>query len=163
MTSLVEKKPLNQREFSFYMFFAVLILFLIFIAALSIFYLLPRPNVTLTHIPIGETTDFPATDRPYLVRAEETSLFIVRTETGWLAFNHRTPYEMSVGRCLFVWTEANGRFEDPCSGSKFSLTGQLIERPAAQNLDQYPITEISGELFVDLTTLIPGEPAEPIQ
>jgi len=160
MSSLAEKKPVNRQEFSFYLLLAVLLLFLILVAALSLLYALPRPNITLTQVSIGETTGFSSMERPYLVMVEETPLFIVRTETGWLALERHTPYEMSVGRCLFVWAEANGRFEDPCSGSKFSLTGQLLEGPATQNLDQYPITEKSGELFVDLTALIPGESNE---
>lgn len=163
MTTLAEKKPLNRREFSYYLLFGVLVLFLFTIAGLSVLYALPRHTEGPVRVPIGASVDFPSMERPYVVKVEDTALFIVRTETGWLALDRHTPYEMSVGRCLFAWTEANGRFEDPCSGSKFSLTGQLIDGPAVQNLDQYPITENSGELFVDLTTLIPGEHADPIQ
>ena len=163
VTSLVEQKPLNQREFSYYLLFAVLILFLLTGILLSLLYALPRYDEGPVHVPVGTIADFPSIERPYPVTAEGVSLFIVQTETGWLALDRQTPYEMSVGRCEYAWEASNGRFVDPCSGSKFSLTGQLIEGPATQNLDQYPITEKSGELFVDLTTLIPGAPAEPIQ
>lgn len=157
MTSLAERKPLNRQEFSYYLLFAVLILFFVFTAVLSLLYALPRPNITMTRVAIGESADFPSMERPYAVTAEEANLFIVRTETGWLALNGLTPFHKS---CRFVWTEANQRFEDPCFGSKFTLDGRLLEGPATRNLDQYPITEKSGELFVDLTTLIRGETDE---
>ena len=160
MTSLAERKPLTRREFSYYLLFAVLILFLILTAALSLLYALPRPNITMTRVPIGESSDFPSMERPYPVRVEETSLFIVRTETGWLALDRRTPISWSNNGCLFAWTEANGSFVVPCYGSKFTLNGRLLEGPATQDLNQYPITERSGELFVDLTTLIQGETAK---
>lgn len=160
MTSLAEKKPLNRQEFSYYLFFTILFLFLTLIAVLSLLYAIPRLDPDPIRIPVGTTNDFPSLERPYPITAGEIQIYIVRTETGWLALDRRTPYSMSVGRCRFVWTEANGRFEDPCSGSKFSLHGQLLEGPATQNLDQYPITEQSRELFVDLTTLITGETSE---
>ncbi|MFZ0547178.1 MAG: hypothetical protein WAM60_17155, partial [Candidatus Promineifilaceae bacterium] len=108
------------------------------------------------------TADFPSTERPYPITVEGTQLFIVHTETGWLALDRRTPFLEADHRCFFAWEEANGRFVDPCYGSKFTLDGRLLEGPARRNLDQYPITEKSGELFVDLTTLIPGEAAVPI-
>jgi hypothetical protein len=93
---------------------------------------------------------------------EETSLFIIRTGNGWLALDRRTPIpwaDFEEG-CTFAWEDANGRFVDPCSGSKFTLDGRLLESPAPQDLNQYPITERSGELFIDLTKMIPGESSE---
>lgn len=160
MTSLTEKKPVNQREFSYYLLGAVLFIFLILVAALSLFYTLPRQDAGKVQIPVGTSADFSSMDRPYPITAEGTSLFIVRTDTGWLALDGQTPYEMSFGRCILAWEEANGRFVDPCSGSKFTLDGRLLEGPATQDLDQYPITEKSGELFVNLTTMIPGKSFE---
>jgi cytochrome b6-f complex iron-sulfur subunit len=159
MNSLFEQKPLNLREFSYYLLFAIIILFLLLTTFLSLVYALPRNSEGPVRVSVGATADFPAMDRPYAVTTEEAHLFIVRTQTGWLALDRHTPAFRS---CLFAWTEANQRFEDPCYGSKFTLDGRLLEGPAAQNLNQYPITEKSGELFVDLKTIIPGEAAIPI-
>jgi cytochrome b6-f complex iron-sulfur subunit len=156
----IERKPLNRQEFAYYLFLATLSLFLLLIAALALWYMLPREGVRLIHVEIGNVEDYPLSDRPYAIRAEGVSLFIVRTESGWLVFDGRTPF---IRPCRYVWTEANERFEDPCYGSKFTLDGTLLEGPARRYLDQYPITEKSGELFVDLTTLILGEAAEPIE
>lgn len=157
MASFVRQKPLNRREFSYYLLIAVLVLFLLVVAVLSILYALPRSDKSIARVLVGQSDDFPSTERPYLVQLEEASIFLVRTENGWLALDRRTPYEMSVGSCEYAWEQANGRFTDPCSGSKFTLDGRLLEGPATQDLNQYPITEKSGELFVDLTTLIQGQ------
>jgi cytochrome b6-f complex iron-sulfur subunit len=120
-------------------------------------YALPRNSEGPVRVSVGTTADFPSMERPHAITLEGVSLFIVRTEADWLALDRRTP---SVRSCLFAWTVANERFEDPCYGSKFTLDGTLLEGPATRNLDQYPITEKSGELFVDLTTIIPGETSE---
>jgi cytochrome b6-f complex iron-sulfur subunit len=157
MSTLAEQKPITRREFSYYLLFAVLILFIFSIATLSLVYALPRNSEGSVRVSVGTTADFPSMERPYAVTVEGSHLFIVHTETGWLALDRRTPAFRS---CLFAWTEANQRFEDPCYGSKFTLNGDLLEGPATRNLDQYRIIEKSGELFVDLTTKIPGETAK---
>lgn len=41
--------------------------------------------------------------------------------------------------CLYEWIEMTGRYECPCHGSKFSLTGDYIEGPAGRNLDRFVI------------------------
>ena len=157
LSSSIERKPLNRQEFAYYLFLATLSLFLLLIADLALWYMLPREGVRLIHVEIGNVEDYPLSDRPYAIRAEDVSLFIVHTELGWLAFDGRTPF---IRPCRYVWTEVNERFEDPCYGSKFSLDGRLLEGPASQNLNRYPVVEESGKIFVNLTRLIPGESVE---
>ena len=42
--------------------------------------------------------------------------------------------------CLPKWVPTNNRFECPCHGSKFQLSGQWIEGPAPRNLDRFIAT-----------------------
>ena len=59
--------------------------------------------------------------------------------------------------CLYKWVDANGRFECPCHGSKYTTTGRYIEGPAPRSLDRFfiTITTSSGQV---LTTDIAGDP-----
>lgn len=46
--------------------------------------------------------------------------------------------------CLYKWVDANNRFECPCHGSKFNLTGTYIEGPAPRSLDRFHITVVTS-------------------
>jgi cytochrome b6-f complex iron-sulfur subunit len=41
--------------------------------------------------------------------------------------------------CLYAWADVTSRFECPCHGSKFSLTGKYIAGPAPRSLDRFEI------------------------
>ena len=51
--------------------------------------------------------------------------------------------------CLPKWVPTNHRFECPCHGSKFQLSGTWIEGPAPRNLDRF----IATVTYADGTTL----------
>ncbi len=51
--------------------------------------------------------------------------------------------------CLPKWVPTNGRFECPCHGSKFHLSGNWIEGPAPRNLDLF----IATVTYADGTTV----------
>lgn len=51
--------------------------------------------------------------------------------------------------CLPKWVPTNNRFECPCHGSKFHLSGDWIEGPAPRNLDLF----IARVTYADGTTL----------
>ncbi len=51
--------------------------------------------------------------------------------------------------CLPKWVPTNGRFECPCHGSKFRLSGSWIEGPAPRDLDTF-ITTVT---YADGTTV----------
>ena len=56
--------------------------------------------------------------------------------------------------CLPKWVPTNNRFECPCHGSKFQLSGQWIEGPAPRNLDRF----IATVTYADGTTVeTPGD------
>lgn len=52
--------------------------------------------------------------------------------------------------CLYNWIETTNRFECPCHGSKFELTGEFIEGPAPTSLHRFPILAVDPD---DGTTL----------
>lgn len=59
--------------------------------------------------------------------------------------------------CLPKWSETNERFECPCHGSKFELSGEYIEGPAPRNLDRFRVTVVFAD-GTELTTDGDGAP-----
>ena len=51
--------------------------------------------------------------------------------------------------CLPKWVPTNGRFECPCHGSKFQLSGDWIEGPAPRHLDKF----VATVTYADGTTI----------
>jgi cytochrome b6-f complex iron-sulfur subunit len=47
--------------------------------------------------------------------------------------------------CLYAWVDVTDRFECPCHGSKFELTGDYIEGPARRSLDRFVIRAIAPD------------------
>ena len=47
--------------------------------------------------------------------------------------------------CLYAWVDVTYRFECPCHGSKFELTGDYIEGPARRSLDRFVIRAVSPD------------------
>jgi len=47
--------------------------------------------------------------------------------------------------CLYKWVPLNNRFECPCHGSKYQLTGQYIEGPAPRSLDRFVMQALDGQ------------------
>ena len=47
--------------------------------------------------------------------------------------------------CLYGWVDMTFRFECPCHGSKFEMTGDYIEGPARRSLDRFVIRAISPD------------------
>ncbi len=60
--------------------------------------------------------------------------------------------------CLPKWVETNGRFECPCHGSKFQLSGAYIEGPAPRALDRFRTTVV----FEDGTTATTNDAGDPV-
>lgn len=60
--------------------------------------------------------------------------------------------------CLYQWIEVTVRFECPCHGSKFALTGDYLVGPARRSLDRFVIQayRADGSLRAETTPL--GEP-----
>jgi cytochrome b6-f complex iron-sulfur subunit len=47
--------------------------------------------------------------------------------------------------CLYEWIPMTDRFECPCHGSKFQLTGDYIAGPARRNLDRFVIKAVAPD------------------
>jgi cytochrome b6-f complex iron-sulfur subunit len=60
--------------------------------------------------------------------------------------------------CLYDWADVTSRFECPCHGSKFSLTGDYLEGPAPRNLDRFVIRAISPDGAIKES--VEGEPLQ---
>lgn len=76
-------------------------------------------------------------------------IFLVHDQTlGFLALYSRDPHGFG---CEIKWVEANGRFEDPCGGSKYTRTGDYIDGPAPRGMDRFKaMVNDNGEIFVDV-------------
>ena len=106
----------------------------------------PIGSVTPLRLPTANQADLPV------------PIFLVHDPlAGFLALYQRDPRSF----CEVKWNAAAVRFEDLCSGSQYSRTGEPFAEPpgepASRGLDRYPVmvTE-GGEVKVNLNELQPG-------
>lgn len=52
--------------------------------------------------------------------------------------------------CSLHWDAEKNRFQCPCHGSSFSLTGEVLTAPAPRPLDMYPVRIENGLVRVDV-------------
>lgn len=60
--------------------------------------------------------------------------------------------------CLYEWIPMTGRFECPCHGSKFALTGDYLAGPARRSLDRFVIQAVGPDGSVRAETGPEGGP-----
>jgi cytochrome b6-f complex iron-sulfur subunit len=60
--------------------------------------------------------------------------------------------------CRVPYCQQSQWFECPCHGSKYNKAGEYQLGPAPTGLQRFPITEASGNIMVDTSTLNPGPP-----
>ncbi len=129
-------KPINRREFLYYIWGASMAVLLAESTGAIIWFALPRfregeyggvfkldPSV----IPAAGSAP---------VRYPSGKFWISNTQDGVLALSMVCTH---LG-CIFAWVPTNNRFECPCHGSKFQLNGKYIEGPAPRNLDRFVLT-----------------------
>jgi len=145
---------LNRREVLNYFLLSSLILLTITLTGLLAIYATPRPD----YLTLGPVSDYPPADRPYLIQVEqhEPPLWLVNMGSELRVFHPATPERMRMP-CQYTWATITNRFEDPCSGSKFSLTGDRIDGPAPRSLDQYRVTIQRGQIRVERSRLITSQ------
>lgn len=140
----------KRREYSFYLLFAALLLLLFVAMAAAVWYLIP---VNTTRVEVGPLHQYPvSTERPYIAKSAEA--WIVNINGDLQAFSNLTPYKWPLispedEGCPVSWNNANSRFEDPCSGSKFRLDGTLIGSPATRDLDRLELTVRKGKVYIE--------------
>jgi cytochrome b6-f complex iron-sulfur subunit len=151
---------LIRREVLYYILFAALLLFSALIVALTYWVLSPRGDTIRL-----DRAAYPPAHTPYEVRLDDISFWLVNLDGHVIAFDAFTPGVPPRARtrpCMYTWSVANGRFEDPCFGAKFTLDGSYIEGPALRSLDRYAVRVTEDTLRIDVTDVIPGAPITPV-
>lgn len=149
--------PLNRREFLYYLWGVSIAVFMAGSGGATIWFALPRFragefggvfNVNVDRIPdsnsppegfadgrfwlvnIGqETIENPRRPEEYPIQQGVLALYMVCVHLG----------------CLYKWVDTNFRFECPCHGSKYLLSGERIDGPANRNLDVFIVEVVDGE------------------
>lgn len=144
------------------------LLLLIPLSGIVMFWQMIRPQPE--YAVVGSAQDFSETPTLRVLQTREgehLSIWIVKTDRGWRAFDGQLRF--GTMNCFFGWQSVTRRFEDPCSGAKFSRTGEFNEyqlyaywRSFARNLDEYPVLEQNGNILVEVSRRIPGAPASEI-
>lgn len=153
-------KPINRRELLSYLWLGTVILWLLSLGGAAVWYALPEDINPPPPIDIGSLADFPPSSMPYqLLLAEKVPAWVVHTENTLYIFNRYAPYNSPYAlrnSCLYAWNSETVRFEDPCSGDKWTLTGDMIlEASSAKwsrtRLDVFSYEIVNGRILVSPT------------
>lgn len=158
---------INQRELTYYILFATITSFFIFITGLSVWFYSGTAEPS-TWVTVGQISDFPVPNeqgeiRPYRIPITDSDyVWVTHNEGEIRVFSPYTTMRwLSVHGelgCRYAWNRASGRFEDPCSGSKYRLDGVIISGPATHDLNQYTTTiEQDGEILINTNQLTAGQ------
>ncbi len=132
-------KPINRREFLYYIWGASMAVFLAQTAGAIIWFALPRFRE-------GEFGGVFSID-PATVPAVGATPVANPTGKYWLSNTPNGVLALSMVcthlGCLFKWVDATGRFECPCHGSKFEEDGTFIEGPAPRSLDRFAVRVVT--------------------
>ena len=163
------KTPATRREMLGYAQVAALILLLGVVIANSLWVMVLRPEWIDLGAVDGLNRDVPTVHT--ITRRDKTVLtvWVVYTLDKWLVFDGLTPFGPGApgsfsSHCLYQWQPVTHRFEDPCTGYKFSLTGAFVDPYGqfvgrrVQNLDQYSSSSRDSHLFIDANRVIHADP-----
>jgi cytochrome b6-f complex iron-sulfur subunit len=155
--------PMTRREFLYYIWASSLALFMAEMGGVTLWFALPR-------FKLGEfggffeldVTDVPAADsgpKPYdggrfwLVNLGDKSLSDERQPKDYPQTKGvKALYKICVHLgCIYKWVPTNNRFECPCHGSKYLLTGSRVDGPARRNLDVFIVQALdaSGQVIAE--------------
>lgn len=134
--SQVQIKPINRREFLYYIWNASMALLLAETGVVIFLFSLPRFRAGEFGgvFTIGPKDLPPVDSAP--VGNPSGKYWLSNTKDGVLALSMVCTH---LG-CLFKWVPTNNRFECPCHGSKFQANGTYISGPAPRNLDRFAVT-----------------------
>ena len=146
-------KPINRREFLYYIWGASVALLTAGSGGLLIWFALPRfrEGEFGGVFPI-EAGTIPAAGAPPK-RIDAGRFWLSHTDKGVVAISTVCTH---LG-CLYAWVTTYRRFECPCHGSKFTAEGQYIEGPAPRNLDVFAVQVVTPS---GTTVHGDGEPAD---
>lgn len=145
----------TRREFLYYVWGASIVLILGQATAGLIWFSLPRFKAGQ----FGGIFSFPGTDVPDAGSAPTN----IPSGRFWLANVPDQGFVALYGVCTHLgclpkWVDTNRRFECPCHGSKFELSGLYIEGPAPRSLDRFK-TKVT---FEDGTVAETNDSGDPI-
>lgn len=144
----------NRREFLYYIWGASIALLLGEAGAAFIWFALPR----FKEGTFGGIFSFPPDRVPQVdtfPSSEPAGRFHVSNVEDGLVVLYGVCTHLG---CLPKWVEATHRFECPCHGSKFELSGRYIEGPAPRSLDRFETTVF----FTDGTSAVTNASGDPI-
>jgi cytochrome b6-f complex iron-sulfur subunit len=149
----VQVKPINRREFLYYIWGASVALLLAQSGGAIIWFALPRFRA-------GEFGGVFTVD-PALVPAVGAPPAQFSSGKFWLSNTANGAIALSMVcthlGCLYKWVDSTNRFECPCHGSKFTGEGKYIEGPAPRSLDYFEITTSETALLVNTGKKIKGD------
>ncbi len=131
----------SRREFLYYIWGASIALLLGQATAATLWFAFPR----FREGEFGGTFTFNPADLPAVGTVPESvpagRFHVSNTDEGLLALYGVCTH---LG-CLPRWVPTNERFECPCHGSKFELSGAYIEGPAPRALDRFVATVVYAD------------------
>jgi nitrite reductase/ring-hydroxylating ferredoxin subunit len=145
--------PVNRREMLAVFWLATLLVSLIAFAAVVAIYASPRPQI----FTLGKVQDFQH-GKPKLVSIGSRQFWVVSMPDRLYVFDSVTPHFTA---WRYLWVPSTSRFEDPLTGSKFTIDGRYIEGPAVSGLTGYqPVILPDGTIQVSDWDKIPAAPLE---
>ena len=79
-------------------------------------------------------------------------IFLVRGAKGGVTALEATCRHMG---CPVAWVGKDNRFECPCHGSEYAISGKVVHGPATKNLYQHKVALRAGQVWVYSTRLTP--------
>jgi cytochrome b6-f complex iron-sulfur subunit len=133
---VVDKKPVNRREFLNFAWMVSLGFLSVSLGGVTYLFSLPRfrEGEFGGIVTVGSVTDLPEAGAPPL-NFPKVKLWLSNTDQGVVAL-----YKVCTHLgCLYNWNNQETKFICPCHGSEFEATGQYIRGPAPRNLDRFVI------------------------
>ncbi len=143
---------ITRREFLNYAWLASIALFSIETVGLSLWFAFPnfRPGQFGGQFNIGAATEVLPEVNVGPKAYTEGKFWLVNLDTkarsGELRKGIMALYKVCTHLgCLYEWVPITNRFECPCHGSKFELTGDYISGPARRSLDRFVIQAVAPD------------------
>ena len=136
----------SRREFLYYIWGASIVMVTGQFTAGLFFFALPRFKAGTFGGLFSVDGEFMPAVNAAPVKNAEGRFWLSNSDAGFIAIYAVCTH---LG-CLPNWVPTNFRFECPCHGSKYQITGKYIEGPAPRSLDRFLATIV----FDDGTTLV---------
>lgn len=133
---IVEKKPLNRREFLNFAWLVSIGFFTVTAAGVTYLFSLPRfaEGEFGGIVTIGPVGELPATTEPP-ANYPKVKLWLSNMDQGVMAL-----YKVCTHLgCLYNWNNQEFKFICPCHGSQFQKDGIFIQGPAPRSLDRFVV------------------------